>query len=54
MKREHESTDLKAQKMMKGRMEPSTIPTVVRAMPLLVHVIKHSAIVPKMTSPQGK
>ncbi len=31
VKREHESTDLMAQKMMRGRMEPSAMPTMVHA-----------------------
>ncbi len=36
VKREHESTNLKAQKLMRGKVEPSTIPTMVRAMPPMV------------------
>jgi hypothetical protein len=37
LKREQESTYLKAQKMMKGRVEPSGVPTLVRVMPTMVH-----------------
>jgi len=33
VKKEHENIDLRAQKMMRGRVEPSVVPTVVRAMP---------------------
>jgi len=51
VKREHESTDLRTQKMMRGRMEPSIMPIVVRAMPRVVHAIRQIAIVPHMTSP---
>jgi len=36
MNRECESTDLRAQKMMKGRMEPFVVPTMVRAVPPMV------------------
>jgi hypothetical protein len=31
VKREHENKDLKAQKVMRGKVEPSTVPTVVEA-----------------------
>jgi hypothetical protein len=40
--------------MMKGRMEPSTVPTMVRAMLIMVHVVKQTTIVPHMTSPQKR
>jgi chemotaxis regulatin CheY-phosphate phosphatase CheZ len=45
MKKEHENTKPKAQKMMRGKVEPSI-------MPLVVHVTKQIAKVPQMTSPQ--
>jgi hypothetical protein len=32
--------------MMKGRVEPSAIPTMVRAMPPMVQAIKQSATIP--------
>jgi hypothetical protein len=37
--------------MMKGKVELSVIPTVVRAMPLMVQVVRHITTVPHMTSP---
>ncbi len=37
VKREHESTYLRAHKMMKGKVEPSTMPIVVRAVLIVVH-----------------
>jgi hypothetical protein len=46
MKREEESTNLRAQKMMMGKVEPSTVPIVVRAVSPVVHVIRHIAIIP--------
>jgi hypothetical protein len=36
VKREHESTNLKAQKMMKGTTEPFAMPTMVRVVPTMV------------------
>ncbi len=54
MKREKENTNLRAQKMMRGRVEPSTMPTVVRAMPIVVHAIRQTTIVTQMTSPQKR
>ncbi len=44
VKREQESTDSKAQKMMKGKMEPF-------AMPIMVRVMKQTAKIPQMTTP---
>jgi hypothetical protein len=32
--------------MMRGRVEPSIVPTMVRAMPTMVHVVKQIIIVP--------
>jgi hypothetical protein len=40
VKREHENIDLRAQKMMRGRVEPSAVPTMVRAVPTMVHAIR--------------
>ncbi len=51
VKREQESTHLRAQKMMKGKVEPFVVPTMVREMPIEVHVVKQTTIVPHMTSP---
>jgi hypothetical protein len=36
MKREQESTNVRAQKMMRGRMEPSIVPTMVKVVPTIV------------------
>jgi hypothetical protein len=36
VKKEHESKDLRAQKMMKGRVKPSAMPIVVKAVPTMV------------------
>ncbi len=47
MKREHQSTYVRAQKMMRGRMEPS-------AMPIVVQAAKQTTKVPQMTTPQEK
>jgi hypothetical protein len=46
VKRVHESTYLKAQKMMRGRMAPYVVPIVVRAMPLMVKVVKYIVTIP--------
>jgi hypothetical protein len=43
VKKEHESTNLKAQKMMKVRVEPFIIPIVVQ-------VVKQTITIPQMTS----
>ncbi len=47
VKREHENKDLKAQKVMRGKVEPSTVPTVVEA-------VGQITVVPQMTSPQER
>jgi hypothetical protein len=36
MKREHENIDARAQKMMKGRMKPFAMPTMVHVVPIVV------------------
>ncbi len=33
-------------------MEPSIVPTMVRAMPIVVHEAKQTAEIPQMTTPQ--
>ncbi len=43
VKREQKSTNLKAQKMMRGRVEPSI-------MLIMVHVVRQTLTVPHMTS----
>jgi hypothetical protein len=46
VKRKHESINLRAQKMMKGIMEPFAMPTMVRVVPIMVHVARQTPIVP--------
>jgi hypothetical protein len=43
VKREQESTDVIAQKMMRGKREPSIMLTVVWAMLIVVQVARHIA-----------
>jgi len=40
--------------MMRGKVEPSTIPTVVRAMPPMVQALRQTTTVPHMTLPQER
>ncbi len=40
--------------MMRGIMEPSIVPMVVKAMPPMVQTVKQTVIVPQMTSPQDR
>jgi hypothetical protein len=47
VKREHDSIDVRALKMMRGRVEPST-------MPIVVHATRHTTKVPQMTSPHER
>jgi hypothetical protein len=51
VKREHESTNLRAQKMMRDRVEPFAILIVVKVVPQVVHVVRQTAAIPRMTSP---
>jgi hypothetical protein len=46
VKKEHENTNLKAQKMMKGKVEPFVIPTMVRAESPMVRVVRQSISIP--------
>jgi hypothetical protein len=46
VRREQDSTNLKAQKMMKGKVEPFVVPTMIRVVPTMVHVVKQTTIVP--------
>jgi hypothetical protein len=52
VKREHENTDLRAQKMMNSRVDPSAVPTMVRAMPILVHAARQTIEIPQKTTPE--
>jgi hypothetical protein len=54
VKREQKKNNLKAQKMMRGRVEPSIVPTMVRVVLIVVQVIKQTIEIPHMTSPQKK
>ncbi len=54
VKREHESTYLRAHKMMRGKVEPFAMPIVVRVMPTTVQVVRQTTVVPHMTSPHEK
>ncbi len=54
VKKEHDSTNLKAQKMMRGVLEPFVVQIVVRTMQPMVHAIKQIAEVPQMTSPHER
>ncbi len=54
VKKENECTNLKAHKMMRGRVEQFAIPIVVKVVPLMVQVIKQTTVVPQMTSPQER
>jgi hypothetical protein len=40
--------------MMRGKVEPFIVPTVVRAVPLVVQVVKQTLAVPKMKFPQER
>jgi hypothetical protein len=40
--------------MMKGKVEPSTIPIVVRVMPPMVQALRQATTVPQMTLPQNR
>ncbi len=51
MKKEHENIDLKAQKMMKGRVEPFVVPTMVRVVPVMLQVVQQTTKIPQMTTP---
>ncbi len=49
--REHKSTEARAHKMMRGRVDPSTIIIVVSVVLIVVQAAIHIAKVPQMTSP---
>ncbi len=54
MKREQESTNVKAQKMMRGRVEPFVVLVVLHAMPTMVQATKQTIEVPQLTFPQER
>jgi hypothetical protein len=51
VKKEQENTNLRGQKMTKGKVELFVVPTMVREMPIEVQVVKQTTIIPHMTSP---
>jgi hypothetical protein len=51
VKREQESTYIRVQKMMRGRVEPSTMPIVVKVVSIVVHATKQIIEIPQMTTP---
>jgi hypothetical protein len=54
VKREQESIDLRAQKLMRGRMEQPTMPIVVKAVLIMVYAIRQIATIPYMTFPSER
>ncbi len=55
MKREiQESTNVRAQKMMRSRMEPFVMPIVVQSMRIIVQAAQQTIEVPQMTSPHER
>ncbi len=52
MKKEHENIDLRAQKMMRGKVEPYAMPIMVRVVPTMVQIAKQTTKIPQMTIPQ--
>ncbi len=54
VKREHGSINLRAQKMMRGRVEPFIVPIVVRVVLTMVQAVRHITSIPQMTFPQEK
>ncbi len=54
VKREQDSINLRAQKMMRGRVEPFVVPTMVTIVLIVVQEIKQTLAIPQMTSPQEK
>jgi hypothetical protein len=40
--------------MMRGIVEPYAMPTMVRAMPIVVYSIRHTIEIPHLTSPQER
>ncbi len=50
--REHESTNMKALKMMRGRVEPFAVLTMVRVGSTMVQATKQATKIPQMTIPR--
>jgi uncharacterized protein (DUF2132 family) len=54
VKREQESTYLKVQKMMRGKVKLFVLPTMVRVVETMVWAVKQIIAIPQMTSPKKK
>jgi hypothetical protein len=54
VKKEQKSKNVKAQKMMRGRVEPSTLPTILQAVPTIVQVAWQTVEIPHITFPQER
>jgi hypothetical protein len=54
VKREHESIEVRPQKMMRGKVEPFVILIVVWVVPTMVHATKQTTKVPQMTFPKER
>jgi hypothetical protein len=52
VKREQETINLKAQKMMKGKVEPYVVLIMVKAMLTMVQATKQTVKIPQMIVPQ--
>jgi hypothetical protein len=48
---EQENTNMKAHKMMRGRVEPSTVLMMVRESSTIIHATKRTVEIPHMTTP---
>jgi hypothetical protein len=46
VKKEQENTNLRAQKMMRGRVEPSTKPIMVQVVPIVLHDVRQTETIP--------
>jgi hypothetical protein len=52
MKKEQENINLRAQKMMRGKVETFVMPTMVRVMSTVVQAARQTTKIPQMTTPQ--
>jgi hypothetical protein len=54
VKKEQEIIDVRAQQMMKVRVEPCIMPTMVKVVPIVIHVAKQTTKVPHMIIPHER
>jgi hypothetical protein len=54
VKKEQKIIDVKAQQMMKGRVEPCIMPTMVKVVPIVIHAAKQITKVPHMIIPHKR